>query len=534
MHQSKNRIRPWGVGLLGVALFATACGGDSSDATDATTASTAASATTGTPTTAGTATTAAPFVEPQSLEEWEALWTKQRAAIVQRIKDNKWGKTADGKTLIGPEGWTIDLTKCPANWSDTEGVGDGTIKISHSLSLSGTYADYGNLGKAIDFQFGWYNDKGLFKDPSGKVFKVNYTMVDDGYDPTRTVPIVDEFLDSSKPFDIWTLGTPATLKTYDKINQRCVPQAVAMTAHSAWGDPVNHPWTTGAVQPTYSTEAILWGAFLEQRLSEFPTTRKIKVAALVQNNDFGKLYEVAFKSVIANSAKLKDRVEFISERIEAQAPTVTDPMTSMAAKEPDVWITMLAGTQCTQIITETANNGMKQKVKYKFMPQTCPGAGFIGKDKLGGDGSAGDGWWILSPGIKDMKDSAFATDPYVMWLRGAMKAKGIDPEASTNLSTGINYGFPVVQALAIAGQLPGGFTRTNFMLALRSFDMTSPMLRSGMQLHMNGLKDAYMAESGIFQKWDAARQTWVNQGEVINLDGKASLCPWDQSIGACK
>lgn len=39
-----------------------------------------------------------------------------------------------------------------------------------------------------------------------------------------------------------------------------------------------------------------------------------------------------------------DRVEFISDRIEAQAPIVTDPMTSMAAREPDVWITMLAGT----------------------------------------------------------------------------------------------------------------------------------------------------------------------------------------------
>ena len=70
-----------------------------------------------------------------------------------------------------------------------------------------------------------------------------------------------------------------------------------MTAHSAWGDPVNHPWTTGAPNPTYSTEAILWGSFIEQRLSEFPTDRKIKVASLVQNNDFGKLYDSAFKAV---------------------------------------------------------------------------------------------------------------------------------------------------------------------------------------------------------------------------------------------
>ena len=249
----------------------------------------------------GHAPTTAPAPQPTSIDEWEALWAKQRAAIVKRIKDNHWGKSADGKTLTGPEGWTVDLTKCPAGWSDTEGVTDTTIKIGQSIPLSGTYADYGNLGKAIDFLFGYYSDQGLFKDASnGKTRKVDYTMKDDGYDAARAIPNVDELLDSEKVFAIWTLGTPATLKTYDKINQRCVPQPLAMTAHAAWGDPVNHPWTTGAPQPTYSTEAILWGAFIEQHLSEFPTDRKIKVASLVQNNDFGKLYDSAFKAFVAS------------------------------------------------------------------------------------------------------------------------------------------------------------------------------------------------------------------------------------------
>ena len=98
------------------------------------------------------------------MAEWEALWAKQRDAIIKRIKDNKWGKSADGKTLTGPEGWTVDLTKCAAGWSDTEGLSDTSIKIGQSLSLSGTYADYGNIGKAIDFLFDYYNDQGFFKD----------------------------------------------------------------------------------------------------------------------------------------------------------------------------------------------------------------------------------------------------------------------------------------------------------------------------------------------------------------------------------
>ena len=93
----------------------------------------------------------------------------------------------------------------------------------------------------------------------------------------------------------------------------------------------------------------------------------------MQNNDFGKLYDSAFKAFLAQSPVLKDRVDYVSETIEAQAPTVTDPMTTIAAENPDVFITMLAGTQCTQIVVEAAQNGMKKSAKYLFQPQTCPG-----------------------------------------------------------------------------------------------------------------------------------------------------------------
>jgi branched-chain amino acid transport system substrate-binding protein len=523
--------------LLGLALAAGACGGsDSGSSNEGATSTTGAdSASTTTEAASGTTTSSTLAAQPKSLEEWETLWATQRAAIVKRIKDNGWGKSADGKSLTGPEGWKVDLSKCPQGWSDTEGVTDTTIKIGHSIPMSGTYADISNAGKAIGFIFDYYNEKGLFKDATvGKTRKVEYTMKDDNYDPARAIPNVDELLDHDKAFAIWTQGTSSTLKTYDKLNERCVPQPMALTAHVAWGDPVNHPWTTGIPQPTYSTEAVVWGAFLEQRLGEFPTDRKVKVAALVQNNDFGKLYDSAFRGYLAQSDKLKGRVDYVSETIEASAPTVVDPMTTLASKNPDVWITMLAGTQCTQIVTEAAQNGLKGKAKYLFMPQACPGASYVSKEKVGGDGSASDGWFLFSPGLKDMLDHSYDSDPYVAWAKGALKAKGINPELSSYTSAGLNYAFPVTQALAIAGDLPGGVTRTNFQLALRSIDMTAPMLLPGIAMHMNGVKDAYIVEGGIFQRWDAAKQTYVNQGNVIDLDGKAKICSWDQSTSSCK
>ena len=75
--------------------------------------------------------------------------------------------------------------------------------------------------------FDYYSNKGAFKDSLGKTRKINYIIKDDGYDAARTIPLVDELLDSEKVFAMWTLGSPSTLKTYDKINQRCVPQPFA-------------------------------------------------------------------------------------------------------------------------------------------------------------------------------------------------------------------------------------------------------------------------------------------------------------------
>jgi branched-chain amino acid transport system substrate-binding protein len=522
-------------GLMSLALVGAACGGDSKNETSSATTVGAAPTTAPSTTAVGATTSTTAGAAPASLADWEALWARQRDAIVKRIKDNHWGKSADGKTLTGPGGWTVDLTKCPAGWSDTEGVSDTTIKIGQSIPLSGTYADYGNLARGIDFLFGYYSDQGLFKDAnSGKTRKVQYTMKDDGYDAARTIPNIDEMLDSEKDFAVWTLGSPPTLKTYEKTNQRCVPQPFAMTAHPAWGDPVNHPWTTGAVQLTYTMEGLLWATYIEQHLGDFPAGQKVKVASLVQNNDFGKSYDASFRAALASSPALKERVDYFNETIEASAPTVTDPMTTLAARSPDVWISMLAGAQCTQIVTEAAQDGMKAKAKYLFLPQGCAGSSFVGKDKVGGDGSAADGWLVVSPGIKDPRDPAYKNDPYIIWLRDAMKAKGLDTDATPTLGSGINYAFPAVQSLAVAGQLPGGVTRTNYILAIRSIDMTSPMLLPGLQLHMDGVNDSYIVQGGLFQRWDAAKQTFVAQGNVINLDGKEKNCAWDQQTAACK
>ena len=116
----------------------------------------------------------------------------------------------------------------------------------------------------------------------------------------------------------------------------------------------------------YNTEAVLWGAFIEQHIDEFAGDGKITVAALVMNNDFGKVLRRRLQGLPRPVADQGQDRATSTETIEPSAPTVTDPMTTLASKDPDVFIAMMAGTPCTQAITEAAENGMKETAKYLF------------------------------------------------------------------------------------------------------------------------------------------------------------------------
>ncbi|MCC6436180.1 MAG: ABC transporter substrate-binding protein [Acidimicrobiales bacterium] len=475
-----------------------------------------------------TATTGSSVSEPTSMEEWEALWAEERAAVVKKIKDNKWGLQADGKTVLGPDGFTMDLSACASGWSNTEGLTDTEIKLGSTAPASGTQATGVYINQAMSVFFDYYADKGVFTDSMGKNRKVNQLIKDDGYDPARTIPLVDELIDGEKVFDVMTQGSPSTLKTYDKLNQRCIPHLFNSTGHPAWGDPVKHPWTNGMLL-AYNIEALLWGKFIDDHIGEFPDG-SITVAALVMNNDFGKVYDQAFKAYLATSAN-KDKITYVTEFIEPQAPTVTDAMTTLASKNPDVFIGMLTGTPCAQSATEAAQNGMNETTKYRFMPSVCKSATFVGKDVVG---DAANGWWIIGGGFRDLAAQSEDANPYVKWARETLTEAGYDYKVSSFYGVGLAFGWSRAQVYAVAGQLDGGLTRANMIVALRSLDMTPAAYLWGIKANMSGNKDAYWIEGSEIAQYDSATGNWNAQGPIIELSGKSPTCAWNQTTAACE
>ncbi len=52
----------------------------------------------------------------------------------------------------------------------------------------------------------------MFKDSNGKTRKINFFFKDDGYDAARTIPLVDELLDSEKVFTVMTRRHPVRVE----------------------------------------------------------------------------------------------------------------------------------------------------------------------------------------------------------------------------------------------------------------------------------------------------------------------------------
>ncbi|MPY91959.1 MAG: ABC transporter substrate-binding protein [Acidimicrobiia bacterium] len=522
-----TRHNRWSAALVALATCgAAACGsgddgpGASGPATTEPPATSAAQA----PTTTAAATTASTPV-PQSMPEWESLWEAERAAMVEKIEANGWGRSPDGKTLVGPAGFSIDLGQCPQGWDDTEGLTDTEIRIGYVLPQSGILAESAAGGQAGDALYRYYADQGAFSDVNGKTRQVDVIMRDDAYDPARTIPLVDELIDSEKVFLIETVGSAPTLKTYDKLSERCIPQPLPASGHPGMGDPVNHPWTTSS-SISYSTEAVLWGAFIEQRLDEFGG--KVKVASLKINNDFGAAYDSGFEAFLASSDH-KDDIEYVSETSEATAPTIKELMTSIAAEDPDMFIAMTVGTQCGQAITEAAENGMKDATEYKFLSSACKASGPVTEDKVG---EASDGWWSVGGGLKDIESPASDDDPFIVAARQFVTDAGYDYH-SPSMNLGLYYNWTIAQAMMIAGQLDGGLSRSNLILVLRSMDMTNPMLLPGLDFNMNGNEDAFLLEGSDIAVWDAETQAWVLDS-ITDISGRTPLCAWDQATSRCE
>ena len=437
--------------------------------------------------------------------------------ITENMESGDWG-VGDDNILRGPAGYEADLNNCPGDWSNTNGLLDDEIRIGQTTVMSGNLAAYGNISHGWENYWNWINDElgGI----GGR--KLKMIIKDDGYVAAQTIEFVDELIESANIFALHGLGSPNGLAVYDKINQECVPHLFYASGHPAWGDPVNHPWTTSN-QLSYLTEAVLWGTWIKTNL---PDEIPVKVAGLVMDNDFGLAYEKGFEFYAEHNPDVVS--EYLPVRHDPAAPTLTNEVTTIAAFDPDVFISMTAGNPCLLAVQEVEASGLLERLSAAFTPSVCKAIAAY----MAPAGMAADGWWVVGGGVKDSTDPKYIEEPFIAFLNQNLEDGGLDPSISL-LATGYFFAYPWTETLRVADALPGGMTRTNVMLAARSIDIYHPLMMDGVAYELNGAADAFAIEGSDFSQFDATAQTWNQVGDIVDGNGNSPNCAWDKENGGC-
>jgi branched-chain amino acid transport system substrate-binding protein len=242
----------------------------------------------------------------------------------------------------------VTVTVAGARPLATPGVSSTEISIGSSVPLSGEAAIAGNVARGIDAYLKFVNAK-------GGVFgrKINFTYLDDGYDPGRAVNNTIRLVQQEQVFAMFSsLGTSNNLAVRELLNKAKVPQLFVSSGATTFGrDYKKYPWTIGYIPP-YSEEGQIYGRYVVQKI------KKPKIAVLYQDDDYGRdLYAGLRKGLGKKASAIVAKV--------AYDPTSTDvqpQVTQLKASGANVFMIFAFGKFSLQAFNAVSRLNWKPQI----------------------------------------------------------------------------------------------------------------------------------------------------------------------------
>jgi branched-chain amino acid transport system substrate-binding protein len=375
-----------------------------------------------------------------------------------------------------------------ASGGSDPGITTSTIKLGGSYPFSGPASAYGTIGVAAKAYFSWLNAKGGI---DGR--KVEFTTLDDGYEPARALQNAKRLVEQDKVFALFnTLGTANNLAIWDYTNQQKVPQVYVATGSSAWGaDPTKHPFTIGW-QPDYVSEARVYGSYLKQ------TKPNAKVAALYQNDAYGKDLLDGFKEAVKGSGIQVTA----AESYEVTDPSVDSQVSKLATSKADVFLDITTpkfGAQAIHHLTEVdwkplhiLNNVAASKTLVLKPAGLAASKGIVSVSYF-----------------KDPEDPRWANDPAMQEYKAGLKQYA--PSADVNEPFNV-YGWAVANTMAKALEQMKQPTRAALMDTIRNMNLEIPLLLPGISVRTSP-SDGYPIQDMQIMQFDG--EHWQLLGNVI-------------------
>jgi branched-chain amino acid transport system substrate-binding protein len=378
------------------------------------------------------------------------------------------------------------------------GITPTEIKIGGTFPLTGVASLYKTIPAAEKAYFDYVNDHGGV---NGR--KINFEILDDSYDPSKTVPLAQQLVEKDGVFAVFgSLGTAPTLATWGYLNSKKVPQVLVATGDSYWGfSKKKYPWTIGW-QPDYPGEAKLYGKYMAANMPN------AKIGVLYQNDAFGKNYYAGLR--VGLGAKKGNVVD--AESYDATQPSVTQQILALKSKGADVLVVFATPTPMVTALVTAAKVGW------------TPSATFIGNvsaNRIFLLAAAKAGASV--DGVISTTYAASATTQQS--LAGVKLAQSLvnqyAPSLQASFAAGdanIIYGFGVawtfVYALQHSGKNP---TRASLMAALHNLNTAkNPFVYPGIKLQTSA-KDNFPIEQEIMEKWaGGGTGDWQSFGKLLN------------------
>ena len=372
--------------------------------------------------------------------------------------------------------------------SQDPGVTKDSIKIGGIYPFSGPASAYGDIATGAKAYFDMVNDKGGV---DGR--KIEFTTVDDGYEPPKAVQASRKLVEQDKVFALFnTLGTPSNLAIWDYTNQEKVPQVYVATGASEFGaDIKKHPYTTGW-QPNYVTEAKIYADYLKK---EKPNA---KVGILYQNDGFGKDLSGGFEEALKGS----DVKVVAKESYEVTDPSVASQVKKLSSSGADTFLNVTTPKFSAQAIAAVAKSGWKPL-------HILNNVGASKTNVLAPVGLENAKGIVSTAYFKDPEDPEWADDAAMKEYKAQLKKS--DPKANPNEPFNV-YGWAAAATMTEALKGMKEPTRDALMKSVRNMDAKIPILLPGVDVKTSGETDGYPLEAMQIQQFDG--KNWQLQGEV--------------------
>jgi ABC-type branched-subunit amino acid transport system substrate-binding protein len=335
-------------------------------------------------------------------------------------------------------------TQQATNVATDPGITKDEIKIGATYPQSGTASFYYAVAKGATAYFSYINqEKGGV---NGR--KINYVVLDDGYDPAKTPDKARELVQDQKIFAAFgTLGTPNNKAVRDYYNAQHVPQLFVFTGASIWGSEYDkYPYTLGW-QPDYVTEANIYAKNI------LATAPNSKIAILYQNDAYGQDGWQGFRTALG------DKVSMIVSETKYNAGDPTDMRSQvnvMKASGADTFFAIATPGYAANAVTNAYVSGWKPKIYMnQVAASTTTWRGVIGNVKS----SAPVDGMISTRYLKDPNSTEFTSDAGIAQYKTILEKYGNGCVYADNFCVaGMAFAFSVVDVLKKAGS---NLTRAN-------------------------------------------------------------------------